>query len=603
MQNAGILHFFYNSRHTGVFVAICLLFSGFITNSCRNERSPYLLRDIVPPDDFTFIDTLKEQAIRSYITHPDLAENLLNQATHACDSIRLPQKKFQILLEKAEFYQYRKPDFLKSVRNLSEAVSIFIQHPGPYAEDPYIYINIGNFFYRLRHFDKANSFYRLGVVMAEKLGLQHARAIALQNIGLSWQEMKVYDSALYYFHYATDHSFSIGYLTRAQSFLYLSTVSYTLNDLNSMRIETDSAFALIIKFRNQQPKDLGTVHPKLLATSQEMEGKLHKQMFEYYQKRNKPDSAAMHLDLALSQTRKIGAHPLLAEIYLEKLQHVRQADQIASYPALADSVLNSASHIRDPFIRRAFIDSLASFFAQVGDKNRIDQYSLISGGLTDSINNLLGSDELLENQMLISSAAAEQVIQKLHFEKSRDRMEIMFFRTISIIVLSAVILGIIVMVVMIRQKRSLKMAYRNLSSRIQQSLKTPLPPVIEIQTPVQDKRSGIIQKLEEMMEHEPIFEKDLTLAELANLLHTNKTYLSETINHHYGLNFNDFINQQRVKEACRLMMEPDSQRLSFEQISEKCGFNSRSTFYAAFKKSTGMSPAAFSRTLRKEKLG
>jgi hypothetical protein len=137
----------------GFYHALFFVLVGLILAGCPEKPSHYLLRDTVPEDQFTFIDTLKEKAIRSYSIDPELSENYLNQAIRACDSINLPQKKFQLFLEKAEFYQYRKPDFLESVRNLSAAVRIFIQHPGPYAEDPYIYINIGNFFYRLRHYD------------------------------------------------------------------------------------------------------------------------------------------------------------------------------------------------------------------------------------------------------------------------------------------------------------------------------------------------------------------------------------------------------------------------------------------------------------------
>lgn len=578
---------------------VLVIFAVTTFSSCRNERSPYLLRDIVPKSELTFIDSLKEKAILSYVTDPDLAECLLDQATHACDSIRMPQKKFQILLEKAEFYQYRKPDFLKSVKNLSEAVGIFIQYPGPYAEDPYIYINIGNFFYRLHHFDKANSFYRLGVIMSEKLGLLHAQAIALQNIGLSWQEMNVYDSALYYFKYSRDFSLEVGYLTRAQSFLYLSELSFIRNDLNMVKVHTDSSFGVIRKFWSQRPEDLGTVYPKLVVAGKELESKLHNLLFRYFRSKNAPDSAAYHQELAVRLAREISSYPLLAEIYLEKLQHSMPAGNSDVYQSMADSVLYSAMFIRDPFIYKEFLDSLTSFFTRAGTPDLAEKYTALSVIMADSLNQMLGSEELLENQMLISSAAAEQVIQKLQYEQSQNHLEIIFFRTISLIIITVVLLAIVFMVVMIRQKRSLKIAYWNLSVRIQQSLFPVQPMPIEIKLHGADKKAEIIKHLEELIEVQRIFvNKELTLLELATILQTNKTYLSEFINSHYGLNFNEFINQQRVREACRLMMQPESDRLSFDQISEKCGFNSRSTFYAAFKKSTGMSPAAFSRTLR-----
>jgi YesN/AraC family two-component response regulator len=209
---------------------------------------------------------------------------------------------------------------------------------------------------------------------------------------------------------------------------------------------------------------------------------------------------------------------------------------------------------------------------------------------------------LFENQILISSAAAEQVIQKMNFERTGHQREILFFRVIFVIILLATILIVTAMIVMIRQKRSLMAAYKNLALRIRQSLHAEREPTPEIIIQVSDKKSGIILKLQEIITSQKIYlNKDLTLTELSAILQTNKSYLSEVINTKFGMNFNDYMNQLRIKEACRLMLEPGFAKSSLDQIADKCGFNSKSTFYVAFKKSTGMSPAAFSKTLSDKK--
>lgn len=529
---------------------------------------------------------------------PDLSERYLDQAIRACDSINLPQKKFQILLEKAEFYQYRKPDFLKSARNLSEAVKIFIQHPGPYAEDPYIYINIGNFFYRLDHFDKAQSFYRLAIVIARKIEHPHAEATAMQNIGLAWQEMQQTDSAFYYFNTSRSFSYETGYLTRALSFQYLAELCLELKPRNCTMEYLDSAFKLIDKFRATPPETLGTVQYKLLVSSQMMECSLYKILYDYCLAEGARDLAEAFMEKSLIVARDVGSNSLLAELYLEKALHSDSSVKPELVEMLADSAFMAANGLQDPFVLKKYSDSLAALFTLRGEKKLQKKYSAISLALGDSIRKIMSSEELLENQILISSAAAEQAIQKLNIEKAQSRTELLFYRVILIIILTGGIAAILFTAVMIRQKRSLRLAHGHLSYRIRQFLDTGQSEISETVSPGNDTKNEILQRLKEINDEQRVFvRKDLSLNELATMLHTNKTYLSEIINRQFGMNFNDYINQLRITEACRIIMDPDSVRLSYDQIAEQCGFSSKSTFYAAFKKVTGMSPAAFSRTI------
>jgi len=91
-------------------------------------------------------------------------------------------------------------------------------------------------------------------------------------------------------------------------------------------------------------------------------------------------------------------------------------------------------------------------------------------------------------------------------------------------------------------------------------------------------------------------DKNLSLNSLAGLLNTNQTYLSNYLNKRNNSTFNDYINEYRIKEACRLLFLPESQNFTIEALAGMSGFNSKSTFYSAFKKSTGMSPSDFRKT-------
>lgn len=70
--------------------------------------------------------------------------------------------------------------------------------------------------------------------------------------------------------------------------------------------------------------------------------------------------------------------------------------------------------------------------------------------------------------------------------------------------------------------------------------------------------------------------------------------ISSFINHEYGMNFNEFINDHRVDYITDILKEsPESQNFTLEAVAQSAGFNSRNTFIAAVKKKSGMTPSSY----------
>lgn len=94
-----------------------------------------------------------------------------------------------------------------------------------------------------------------------------------------------------------------------------------------------------------------------------------------------------------------------------------------------------------------------------------------------------------------------------------------------------------------------------------------------------------------------LFEKEhvylnprLRLSELATLLGTNRTYLSQYFNQNCESTFYDFVNDYRIHHAKLLLHSTDD---TLETIAMNSGFNSLSTFRRAFVQREGMSPIEF----------
>jgi len=99
------------------------------------------------------------------------------------------------------------------------------------------------------------------------------------------------------------------------------------------------------------------------------------------------------------------------------------------------------------------------------------------------------------------------------------------------------------------------------------------------------------EKLAKIMEEEkPYLEPDLNLAQLSRLLNTNPSLLSKIINEGFSQNFNDYINDYRVKAVIEKLKAGEQKTQTLLGIAYDCGFNSKATFNRAFKKLTGTSP-------------
>ena len=82
----------------------------------------------------------------------------------------------------------------------------------------------------------------------------------------------------------------------------------------------------------------------------------------------------------------------------------------------------------------------------------------------------------------------------------------------------------------------------------------------------------------------------LSLKKLSMMIETNQTYLSNVVNRYFGCNLNELVNSYRIEYAKELLSVGGC---GPENIATKCGFASRSPFYASFKKIVGMTPMRY----------
>ena len=99
-----------------------------------------------------------------------------------------------------------------------------------------------------------------------------------------------------------------------------------------------------------------------------------------------------------------------------------------------------------------------------------------------------------------------------------------------------------------------------------------------------------IQSEEELLtdtETEPV-QQGLTIKELSEILHTNRTYLSAYIKTTYKMTFREWITGLRLEYAKNILKEHPE--INIQKLAESSGFLSRSNFIKSFTEKEGCTP-------------
>ena len=107
-----------------------------------------------------------------------------------------------------------------------------------------------------------------------------------------------------------------------------------------------------------------------------------------------------------------------------------------------------------------------------------------------------------------------------------------------------------------------------------------------------NEANQLLEKILHTLKEEKLYKNpNLTMPALAKAVNIRPQLLSQLLNHNLDKSFSQFINEYRIEEAKVLLK--DEPNVKIEVIAEKCGYNSKSTFYGAFKKITNTTPAKF----------
>ena len=108
-------------------------------------------------------------------------------------------------------------------------------------------------------------------------------------------------------------------------------------------------------------------------------------------------------------------------------------------------------------------------------------------------------------------------------------------------------------------------------------------------------------QLQKLFEHDKIYRNsNLSLENLSEELGTTRHNVSQVINEHFEMNFFQFVNKYRIKEAVHMFEESNYKDLKIINIAYDVGFNNKVTFNKAFKAEMHMTPTLFIEQMRRK---
>ncbi|MBN2681993.1 MAG: tetratricopeptide repeat protein [Bacteroidales bacterium] len=338
---------------------------------------------------------------------------------------------------------------------------------------------------------------------------------------------------------------------------------------------------------------------KGIATALSNIGNVYKEK-EQYEEALKYHLESLNLEEELSHYYGIMISKLdLAELY----NHLGNYEKTEMF---ANEVIDMATSANNLDVLSNIYLILHKTEKNKGDYKKAMDYFEKYSNFKDSLYDEETTARIAEIETKYQVEKRDNEIKFLNIQRQLDNEKIdkqdLFIKMLTIILLVVGIMSIILGILYFQKRK----AWLNLVKINKEALENEDCPKLESEdfqkykgsNLDEDKIHSLKNEILVLMEEEKFYlNKNFSIEEMARVLETNRQYVSQIINEKFGKNFNNFINEYRIKEARRLLANDTKNIYTIEGIAQEVGFNSRTSFISAFKKYTGVTPSFFKRNI------
>ena len=362
----------------------------------------------------------------------------------------------------------------------------------------------------------------------------------------------------------------------------------------------DSAFYYLNKAKEMSvEKIVYDVLPTVLNT-----------MAELYEEINEYEKALQYYYLTLKEVRNIENQNIIVHQNIRTKGHtLSRMGNIFYEINITDSALHYinlskifATENKFPEYLMENYLTLSKIEESKGNKDIAFDYFRKYANLKDSMQNAKILGEIKQLQRLYEVSKTDKQIEYLVTTQYVKEQTIHYQRIIIYLTYGILLFVLIVMSVIVFQKRKLSRSYKLLFEKnveiveLKHGLSAPKPKKIKSDD---DFRKKLLDKVLEVMENTAVVcNSSFSIIKLAAMTEFNDDYISEVINSGYKMNFRSFLNGYRIREAQRLISLDEHCKFTIEALAEKVGYKSRNSFTNAFKEVTGISPSFYMKSLK-----
>ena len=271
---------------------------------------------------------------------------------------------------------------------------------------------------------------------------------------------------------------------------------------------------------------------------------------------------------------------------------------------------------KDPQPRAESARRLMIFHTAHGNLEEARRFQREYFSLTDSLVNVrqFMSVNARHQQSEIDSRGLQ--IDTLSRESSHQR-------TIIVVISLLLVLAVAFIIVIISQKRRLDAAYKALFDKDRQLMgivpdrheQEPQNEDPEIAEEPEEDMACVDSDPKEEERNRTLYDRivagmdatrdwlspDFGLGNVVAMAGSNVAYVSKVVKLYSGQNVPAFINEYRIREACRRILDEDNYgNITFAAIGESVGFSSQVSFNRTFKKVTGITPSLYRKMASEE---
>ncbi len=247
--------------------------------------------------------------------------------------------------------------------------------------------------------------------------------------------------------------------------------------------------------------------------------------------------------------------------------------------------------------------ALAHVYAAMGNSQKADHYDYKYLKAKDELIQKSHVEKLEKSRFLDEMRRVNEQVEEIQAKHERTHQLLLMMSLIAAIILIALVL-------LVRSNIKQRNYIRHLYEKNVQLLDVKVADTVPAAQPIgeqeesapkyqglldQESKDRLFDQIKRVMDDMSIICKpDFSLQQLAEQVGSNYKYVSHVLNECYGKSFKQVLNEQRVREACRMFNDAERYgNLTIEAIAANLGFNSRSNFTVTFKRITGISPSDF----------